>query len=174
MQDEKDGGRRLVGVTEDITRRKLAEREREELLARERSLRRELTTTLERIRDGFIAVDREWRVRYVNPEANERLTELLGRAPGDVHGRSLWEVAPTLVGTGFEEACRRGMAAQSLVRAEEYVEPSQTWFDISVYPSPDGVTIYFRDMTERKRVESERARLFRETQQGRAGARQRT
>ena len=50
---------------------------------RERELRAEAEAILESITDGFLALDREWRITYVNAEAERinglRASEMLGR-----------------------------------------------------------------------------------------------
>ena len=60
-------------------------------------------TILESITDAFFSVDRDWRFDYVNQQAER----VLGRVPGDLVGKVLWEVYPGLVGSEFERAYRR-------------------------------------------------------------------
>lgn len=172
VRDEHGLVYRLVGVSDDVTERKRGEEEREQLLGRERSAREQVSTILGRITDGFIAADGAWRVTYVNATARATLSKLLRRDPGDVMGQSLWEVAPELVGTDVEEKSRLAMATQEPVHLEELFEQSRTWLDVNVYPSSQGLTIYFRDVSERKRVEEERLALYRETQRARKEAEQ--
>jgi PAS domain S-box-containing protein len=103
---------------------------------------------LERMSDAFVAIDREWRFNYVN-RAAERAS---GLPREEILGRTLWEVFPDRT-REFESACRRAMDAEVTVHSEEYYVPLDTWFDTSVYPSTGGITVYARDVTERKRAQ---------------------
>jgi PAS domain S-box-containing protein len=130
--------------TRDMTRRKQAEQELQE--ARRRS-----EQILERITDGFIAVDKEWRLTFINRYAAEVFGRL--RPPHEFLCRQLWESFPGLAGTILEQECRRALAEQIATKFENYYAPLGGWFDVSVYPSREGLSIYFRDITERKRME---------------------
>src|SRR3712207_3660738 len=105
---------------------------------------------LESMSDGFVAVDREWRYTYVNraAERNARLRR------DEMLGRTLWEVFPEFVGSQFESACRRAMGEGVTVHFEEYCAPLGAWFEQTIYPAADGITVYVRDITERKRMEA--------------------
>jgi PAS domain S-box-containing protein len=100
--------------------------------------------------DGFMAVDREWRYTYVNraAERNARLRR------EEMLGRTLWEVFPEFAGSQFESACRRAMDEGVTVHCEEYCAPLDAWFQQTMYPAADGITVYVRDITERKRMEA--------------------
>src|SRR5919205_426643 len=105
---------------------------------------------LESMSDGFAAVDREWRYTYVNlaAERNARLRR------EEMLGRTLWEVFPEFAGSEFESACRRAMDEGVTVHFEEYCAPLDAWFQQTMYPAADGIALYVRDITERKRMEA--------------------
>jgi PAS domain S-box-containing protein len=123
---------RIIGVRMDITERKRAEHERQQML--------------ERITDGFVALDREWRFVYVNRQAGE----LLGRDPAAMLGKSIWSELPPLPNEQFPALCRQAMAEQKPMRIEAHYPDLGLWIEDHVYPSPEGMTIYFRDITQRK------------------------
>ncbi len=110
---------------------------------------------LERIRDGFFAVDREWCITYVNPGG----ARLLQSSPQELTGRNLWDAFPQAVGTEFDAQYHRALADQVPVAFEAYYEPLGAWFEVHAYPSPEGLSVYFQDVSERKRGEAERERL---------------
>ena len=56
-----------------------------------------IVSVLERMTDGFVALDHKWRYTYVNHQAEQ----LLGRRKDDLLGRVIWEVYPEAVGTLF-------------------------------------------------------------------------
>ena len=124
---------------------------------RNQDLREERAQMFDRITDGFVALDREWRYTFINP----RGAEILGKRPEDLIGRAIWDVFPEGVGTPFEAAYRRAMETQEPVAFEAYFPPFDRWFESNVYPSEDGLTMYFRDVTAR--VERQREAVRRAT-----------
>ena len=111
----------------------------------------ELSTVLERVTSAFFALDDRWRFTYLN-ESAEDLIDVDADAVG---GESLWEVFPEAVGTTFEREYRRAMAEQEHVSFESHYPPLDTWFEVDAYPSESGLSVYFRDVTERKTRERE-------------------
>jgi len=103
----------------------------------------DLGTALDRVDDGFIDLDRGWHVRYINVAA----AAMLGREVGDLTGRNIWAEFPTAVGSVFDQRYRQAVETQQMVEFEEYFDLLDSWFSIRAYPSPDGVTLVFRDVT---------------------------
>jgi PAS domain S-box-containing protein len=104
---------------------------------------------LERSSDAFVALDRDWRYVYVN----ERAGEMFGRRPRELIGRRIWTEFPEGVGQTFYHAYHRALEEQVFVRLEDYYPPWERWFENRIYPSPNGLTIFFQDITERKQAE---------------------
>jgi two-component system sensor histidine kinase UhpB len=152
-----------LAIAHDITWRKRAEEERERLLASEQRAhaeaersRRLLAGSLERITDAFVALDFDCHFTYVN----ERAGRLLNRRPEDLIGKEIWTEFPEGIGQPFYQACRKALAEQQAVEIENYYQPWGRWFENRIYPAADGLTIYFHDVTERKRTEE----MLRESQ----------
>ena len=117
-----------------------------------REAHRETTAILERISDGFTAFDREWRRTYVNSAG----AKLLGRTSDELLGTNLWEFWPGLEDSAFGAAFRRAQAENVPVQVEAFFEdPLNAWLEVRCYPSPDGLTLFFTDTTERKRTEEQ-------------------
>lgn len=106
---------------------------------------------LEHMSDAFATLDREWRYTYVNREV-ERNT---GLRRDEMLGRTVWEVFPEFAGSQFEGACLRATDEGMTVHFEEYCAPLDRWFEQTVYPAAEGITVYARDITERKRTEED-------------------
>ena len=104
---------------------------------------------LERVSDALVALDRAWRYTYVN----RRAAELFGRRPEDLIGRHIWTEFPEGVGQPFHVAYERAMAEQRFIEIENYYQPWDRWFENRIYPSPDGLSIFFHEITDRKRAE---------------------
>ena len=127
---------RLFGVVVDITDRKRGEQA--------------VTDILESITDGFFAVDRQWRFTYVNREAER----LLQRPREELLGRNVW--AEFQAGASvFRREYERALALQETVNFEEYYEPLAIWLHVRAFPSPGGLSVYFHDVTARKRAEQQ-------------------
>jgi PAS domain S-box-containing protein len=108
-----------------------------------------LDDVLERVSDAFVALDKEWRYTYVNQHA----AQLFGRRAEDLIGRHIWTEFPEGAGQPFHLACEKAMAEQVFIQMGSYYEPWNRWFENRIYPSPDGLSIFFREITERKLAE---------------------
>ena len=151
---------RVIGsvlIFRDITERYRAE-------AENRDARQQVATTLESITDGFMRLDRDWRVVYVNDEA-ERINQL---PRSETLGKTLWKLFPAVVGTILEIEFRRAVAEQVTVEFENHYEPWDQWYSLKGYPTPGGgLTVYMRDITDWKRAEDDLARLAAESERQR-------
>ncbi|HTG43192.1 MAG TPA: PAS domain S-box protein, partial [Verrucomicrobiae bacterium] len=133
------------------------ERAERELLEAEQALRRsnqQITNILESITDGFFAVDKEWRFTYLNEKGVEILRPL-GKTRASVMGKDFWSEFPESLGTALQENYRRAAAEQITTQFESYYVPLGAWFDVRIYPSANGLSVYFRDVTRRKQAELE-------------------
>lgn len=132
------------GIAIDETERKRAEQEAEDLSRR-------LANTLERITDAFFVVDRDWCFTYINQQAER----LLKRSRDELLGRDYWQQFPEACNTPIERGYRRALNEGCAVHLEEFYSPLGMWLEIHAYPSEDGLAVYFRDVTERKRANEE-------------------
>jgi len=119
-------------------------------LSRRAAVAEQVQSILESITDGFYSVDRQWRITYANHIAQ---ASFLNYRTGDgksVIGRVIWEIVPGLSGTGFERTYREAMHTRHSMQVEEFFTPQQKWIEARAYPSSKGLSIYFRDVSERK------------------------
>ena len=134
------------------------EEERERLFEAERDSRREaegarsrVAEILESITDAFFALDGEWRFTYLNREAEH----LLRNTRDELLGRNVWQAYPEVAQTRFHEAYHRAHATQRAVVVEDYYPPFEAWFEARAYPSGEGLSVFFQDVTERRRAQAE-------------------
>ena len=169
LRDEEGELRGFAKVTRDITERKEAE-ERERLLAQERAARERSTDILESISDAFYAVDGEWCLTYVNGKAEQ----LWGRPREELLGKNVWEEFPEEEGSESYVQITRAMEEGVTTEFEALSPVSGAWVMGRAYPSREGLSVYFQDVSERKRVEetlgrvreAERKRIARDLHDG--------
>ncbi|HBB35335.1 MAG TPA: hypothetical protein DDZ80_00450 [Cyanobacteria bacterium UBA8803] len=147
----------LLAITRDIAEQKQAATELAQLAIRERAAcleaqaaRQSMVNILERMNDGFVALDSEWRYTYVNKKAGQ----LLNREPEELIGKNIWAEFPEGVGQKFYHAYHQAMKEQAFIQLEEYYLPWECWFENRIYPTEEGLAIFFQDITERKRTEA--------------------
>jgi PAS domain S-box-containing protein len=104
-----------------------------------------LASLLERVSDGIVVLDRQWRYLYVNAAG----AGMFGRRAEDLIGKHIWTEFPDGVGQPFHLAYERAMESQHPIVIEERYEPWDRWFENRIYPSPSGVTIFYHETTER-------------------------
>ncbi|HEY7913886.1 MAG TPA: PAS domain S-box protein [Blastocatellia bacterium] len=101
---------------------------------------------LESLTDGFFALDNEWRFIYIN----HKTEEFLHKNREDLLGRSIWDEFPQAANSTFYEQCQKAVSEQADVKFEHFYPPLEAWFEVFACPSPDGLSVYFNDITERK------------------------
>lgn len=141
----RDSQGKIVGyvtANRDITERKQVEQAFYEN-------QKHIQEILESITDGFLEIDRNWCFTYVN----RRAANNVGYEPGDMIGKNIWEMFPGLVGTEQETFHRQAMDQRQPVHVEIHGALTDRWYEYRIYPSPIGITIYWSDITERKRAE---------------------
>ncbi len=117
----------------------------------QRKAEQSLHTTLESITDAFITLNPEWKFTYINTHAET----LLERHRSDLLGRGIWEEFPEAVnGVSYREY-HRAMREKETVDFSEYYSPLGKWFQARAYPSAEGIAVYFRDVTEEKKLQEQ-------------------
>lgn len=110
---------------------------------RARDLDERMTASLRTISDGLIFLDTSWSVTFMNPTAEL----LLGRPSSALVGTDLWSVYPATIGTPFEAAFRKAAESRESVIHQEWVELTERWVDVTIYPVATGVVLHLRDAT---------------------------
>ncbi|MCW3994674.1 MAG: ATP-binding protein [Candidatus Bathyarchaeota archaeon] len=134
----------FVSIFEDITERKKAE----EALA---GTNRKIREILESIDDGFFSLDINWNYTYVNNRTIRAGIEL-GVGP-DLVGKNFLELFPHVRGTVFEKNVNEAMTKKEVKRFEMRAIKPTGWREYSVFPSGEGVSVFWRDITDRKGLE---------------------
>ena len=111
----------------------------------------EKSNILESIRDGFYTVNRSWQITYWNKEAEN----LLNKTREEVLGVNVWEVFPDIADRKFYAAYHQVMKNREPASFEDHFENTNTWYELNVYPSEDGISVYFKDVTAKKQADEE-------------------
>ncbi|NJM76070.1 MAG: PAS domain S-box protein [Acaryochloridaceae cyanobacterium RU_4_10] len=154
----------ICGMATNITSLKRAQKQLTQLIQLQQLAfaeilrsRQTLTNVLDSIIQGFVAMDRDCQCTYVNRRAGE----LLQCAPESLMGKNAWAQYPDAVGNAFYQALLHALETQQTAQVEQYYEPLNLWLDNWIYPSPEGVAVFFEDITARKQNEEE-LRIYRE------------
>ncbi|AVR45109.1 hypothetical protein C7S20_07400 [Christiangramia fulva] len=130
---------RISGSFQDIDKIKRAELE---VL----NAAREKETLLESIGDAFFALAEDWTVTYWNNQA----ARLLDCPRETILKRNLWEIFPDAVGTAFQKNYEATLKDRQRRHFEAYFEGTAAWYEVNVYPSSEGLSVFFKDITRRK------------------------
>lgn len=142
----------VTGVLIDVT----ASRERDAMIG----------AMLDTISDGFVMLDRDYRVTYLNKQA----AAILGASAVTLRGNVLWDTFPD-ASDDFRTAYSKAMDDKLPVKFEAfYPAPLNMWLEVRAQPSSDGILIYFQDVTERRNRDDERERLLESEQNARVAA----
>jgi len=147
-------GRQIINQMElriNLTKLKRALIKNKQVEAKLRSTDEQIVNFLEGMSDAFFALDTQWRFSYVNYKA----AQYLQRSPEELFGKNFWEEFPGLVNSVFYDQYHKAVAKQVGVIFEKYYRPLKVWWEVRVFPSRDGISVFFHDITTRKKMESE-------------------
>ena len=130
---------RLLGTVHDVTEIRTAKDDAARLL--------------ETMATGFIALDADWRLTYVNAEA----AQMLGTSVERLVGHNVWELFPGLEDSRFGQQYKQAAASGQPATFEDYYEHLRRWFEVRAVPADGGLTLYFLDVTGRH-ADQDRAR----------------
>lgn len=146
-------GRQIINQMElriNLTKLKRALIKNKQVEAKLRSTDEQIVNFLEGMSDAFFALDTDWRFSYVNYKA----AQFLQRSPEELFGKNFWEEFPGLVNSVFYDQYHKAVAKQVGVIFEKYYRPLKVWWEVRVFPSRDGISVFFHDITTRKKMES--------------------
>jgi PAS domain S-box-containing protein len=108
-----------------------------------------LAELLSSMPEAYVAIDRDWRIT----SGNEQAARMSRKPTQEFVGKSVWAVWPESVGTEVERQYRRVMETRVPAQFEYFSSANHAWFELYVKPSEDGIGVYFRDITQRRRAQ---------------------
>ncbi len=139
---------RLYGSFQDINARKKAELE---IL----NAYREKNIILESIGDGFYALDKNWVITYWNKQAEI----ILKKSRREAIGKNLWELYPNAKNSISYTNYHIAVEEKRIQHYERFSEELDRWLEVSAYPSGTGLSVFFKDITDRKIAETQLGEL---------------
>ncbi|QJX49068.1 PAS domain-containing sensor histidine kinase [Hymenobacter taeanensis] len=122
---------------------------------------RKLNTIFESITDAFFLLDKQWNFTSVNTEVER----LLGVSRQELLGHSIWRVFGSGVLNHFFQQYQQAMASGEAVHFEAFFEPRKLWLDVKAFPSEEGLSVYFSDVTDKVKAHEELYRQNKDLQQ---------
>lgn len=123
----------------------------EELEKRVREQTGELREIFERVKDGFVALDKNFRFTYLNKKA----LEIVQRSQDELIGKVVWDEFAAAIDSPTYYAYQKAMTTQEPVQVTDYYAPLDLWQESSIYPSANGLSIFVRDISEQRRNEKD-------------------
>jgi len=107
---------------------------------------------LERIADAYVALDTELRFVLVNNNA----VKVLERTTEDLLGANIWDIFPDGMHGPIQQAFREAADTGKPVQVESFCAILKRWFENRIYPESFGFSIFFQDVSERRKADEER------------------
>lgn len=144
----------FASIATDITHVKVAEAALR--VSEERNLQLQLKQNatekqelLDRVTDAFVALDKNWNFTYINKAAGL----MFKRDPAPLIGKHIWTEFPKPLELTFRKLYYDAMADQKPTFIEAYHPSIERWIENRIYPSLEGLSLYFQDITTRKEAE---------------------
>ena len=135
---------RIQGALQDISAQKKA-------LHETLRLAMHLTTTLASITEAFVTLDRQCCFTYLNQESER----LLQGTTGELLGKEVWQNFDDGVGQRLKQKLEKSLASNRRVELEDFYPTLGKWLEVRAYPFAEGLAVYFRDVTERRKSQEQ-------------------
>jgi len=131
----------FLGIAEDVTEGRRAAKELKTAYAR-------VNAVLESTSDSVVTIGHDWKLLYGNRKAAESMADFRV-------GKNYWDCFPAVLGTPTERLLRAAMVERSEIRYEIYYEPYKTWYEAHAFPTEEGLSLFFSNITEEKKMQGQ-------------------
>lgn len=133
-----------ISIERDVTERKIQEQQLVEV-------GQKLTHTLESIQDGFYTLDNNWKVVYWN----HVVEGISGKSQYEMEGLNIWDAYEGKISKKMYSQFHKAKKENKPVRLEIFSKTSKNWFEVNGFPSSMGLTVYFKNINQRKQMEDQ-------------------
>lgn len=163
VQDKDGSASGMLYVARDITDQKNGEEEKRSLARQLKQeigkKNREIKDVFDRVSDGVLLLDKKWTCLYVNT----KLSDMLRLGPVDMIGKQFLDIFPTISDTLAYNDYAEVMSGRPAKLQENYYEPANLWYETSINPFSEGLAVFVRDISEKKKAErniSRKSRMY--------------
>lgn len=139
---------RILVISADVTNTTMARQQARTAQENVNALATRLSAVLESTTDSVVLLDHAWRLTYFNGKAARAMA---GRNPR--LGRSVWDIFPEERHGVFAEQYQHAVSTQRPVKFEHFLTTLDAWYEVNVYPTVDGLSVFLRDISSRKIAE---------------------
>ncbi|MGO4547654.1 PAS domain S-box protein [Paenibacillus sp. 2TAB23] len=141
VYDEQDKPRHFISQMMDIT-------EKTKAVSEVKQLTKRISTILESISDAFFSLDHQFRFIYTNKAAQQ----MFNRSEDELINQFIWDISPWLTGTVSYNEYKLALELHESRCYEQFIPKLNNWYEGNVYPSDFGLSVHFRQITEKKRI----------------------
>ncbi|WP_405539388.1 SpoIIE family protein phosphatase [Streptomyces sp. NBC_00075] len=116
-----------------------------------RSARDAVGRALRYMSDGFLALDHEWLITFLNTQAER----VLGRGQ-ELVGHPVWDLAAELDVPDLRALCQKTVALSTPTGLDIRAPGTRRWYHLRLVPLPDGLAFYFTDIHAKRTRDAER------------------
>ncbi|MDG5786293.1 PAS domain S-box protein [Evansella sp. AB-P1] len=109
------------------------------------NLLQSMLTSMDHLDEGVMLLNQDWELKFINLSA----CKLLRCTREEMIGRNMWEKLPEKIKKPFSNSYNNKMIENQPIELNEYYSPTKTWFYVQAYTSDSGLTVIFRDTTEK-------------------------
>jgi len=146
----KDRMARLPSAISAALKQRDTEREKQATIVQLTENEKKYRTLIERVSDGYIALDQDWNLMYINSKAEQYFEE-----SRKLLGKNIWKTLDYKNNDQLYLSCLRSMRLRENIQIAEYAINDQHWVRVNIYPSSSGVSMYLHDISSEKKAQEE-------------------
>ena len=105
---------------------------------------------IDKIDAAFLSLDGFWRLNYGNPGAER----LFGRTLATLRGLTLWDLLPSAICSESRSQLEQVLQYRRTATFTAYLPEISAWVETRAFPTPEGISVYLRDVSRQKEHEA--------------------
>lgn len=120
------------------------------IIQQQRRSNQRVSGILSSLSDAFVALNPQWQITYINDKA----AEIFQKDPQQLLNQDFWQTFPDELGAEHLVQYRNALQEKTKASFEVFYPQTQIWLEVRIYPSVDGLSLFFQDVTSRKVAEA--------------------